>query len=75
MILAQIRSKHETGGDLRAQIAANNTGARRLSSLLDRIGPETVSFYIDELIAYTERRTRAEIAKLPKLKFPPVLDP
>ena len=69
LILAQIRSKHETGGDLRAQIAANNTGARRLISLLDRTGPETVSFYIDELNAYTERRTRAEIAKLPKGVF------
>ena len=69
LILAQIRSKHETSGDFRAQIAANNTGARRMKSLLDRIGPETVRFYVDELIAYTERRTRAEIVKLPKGVF------
>ena len=69
LILAQVRSKHETSGDFRAQIAANNTGARRLKSLLDRIGPETIRFYVDELIAYTERRTRAEIVKLPKGVF------
>ena len=69
LILAQIRSRHETGGDLRAQIAANNTGARRFTSLLDRMGPDTVTFYIDELIDYTERRTRAELAKLPKGAF------
>src|SRR5205085_8953810 len=30
LILAQIRSKHETAADLRAQIAANTTGTRRL---------------------------------------------
>src|SRR5207302_406897 len=30
LVLAQIRSKHETGGDFRAQVAANTTGARRL---------------------------------------------
>src|SRR6185312_16319855 len=33
LILAQIRSKHETGGDLRAQVAANTTGVRRLRAL------------------------------------------
>ncbi len=69
LVLAQIRSKHETAGDFRAQIASNNTGVRRLSALLDRMGAETVAFYIDQLLAYTERRTRAEIAKLPQGVF------
>ncbi|MEE2709412.1 MAG: hydantoinase B/oxoprolinase family protein [Gemmatimonadota bacterium] len=69
LIIAQIRSKHETSGDLRAQIAANNTGIRRLQALLDRFGVASVSFYIDELMAYTERRTRAEMEKLPKGSF------
>ena len=31
LVLAQIRSKRETAGDLRAQIAANNTGIRRVN--------------------------------------------
>ncbi|MEM7115986.1 MAG: hydantoinase B/oxoprolinase family protein [Chloroflexota bacterium] len=69
LVLAQIRSKHETAGDLRAQIAANNTGARRLQSLLQQMGRETMQFYIDELVAYTERRTQAELAKLPRGVF------
>jgi len=68
-VLAQIRSKRETAGDFRAQVAANNTGVRRLSALLERLGPKTVAFYIDELIAYTERRTRAELTRLPKGVF------
>ena len=69
LLLAQIRSKRETAGDFRAQVAANNTGMRRLSELLDRMGPESIAFYINELIAYTESRTRAEVAKLPRGVF------
>ena len=65
LILAQIRSKHETGGDFRAQIAANATGVRRLQALVARHGLETVAGTMRELLDYTERRTRAEIAALP----------
>jgi N-methylhydantoinase B len=69
LVLAQIRSRHETAGDFRAQAAANHSGARRLTALLDRFGSDIVAAYIDELIAYTERRTRAEIARLPRGSF------
>ena len=69
LVLAQIRSKAETAGDFRAQIAANNTGLRRLGALLDRFGPGTVDFYIAELIAYTEQRARADLARLPRGVF------
>jgi len=65
LVLAQIRSKHETAGDFRAQVAANATGARRLGALLDRQGRETVDTYMQELLAYTERRTRAAVSRLP----------
>jgi N-methylhydantoinase B len=69
LVLAQIRSKRETAGDLRAQIAANNTGIRRITALVERMGLATLNFYIDELLNYTERRTRAAIATLPKGTF------
>ena len=69
LVLAQIRSKRETAGDFRAQIAANTTGARRIQALLDRMGRETIESTIDELMAYTERRARADIAKLPQGTF------
>jgi len=65
LILAQIRSKHETAGDFRAQIAANATGARRLHALVARHGHPTIVAAMQELLDYTERRTRAEIAALP----------
>ncbi len=69
LVLAQIRSKHETGGDFRAQVAANHTGTRRLTGLIARLGLETIAFYIEELLTYTERRVRAEVAKLPQGEF------
>ncbi len=69
LVLAQIRSKRETAGDFRAQIASNNTGVRRVKNLVERMGPEVVDFYMKELIAYTERRTLAEVSKLPRGVF------
>jgi N-methylhydantoinase B len=64
-ILANVRAPTEVAGDLRAQVACNDLGIRRISQILDRFGPEEVSFYLDALLSYTERRTRAELAKLP----------
>src|SRR6185503_10507442 len=69
LILAQIRSKRETAGDFRAQVAANNTGRRRIAALIDRFGDRTVDASLAELLAYTERRARAELARLPRGVF------
>jgi len=69
LLLAQIRSKHETAGDLRAQVAANATGVRRLQALVERHGLATVRAVADELLAYTERRARAALAELPRGVF------
>ena len=66
LVLSQIRSKEETAGDFRAQVAANNTGIRRLQLLIDRYGPEEISFYMGQLLSYTRRRALAEIKRLPK---------
>jgi N-methylhydantoinase B len=65
LVLAQIRSKHETAGDFRAQVAANNTGVRRVQTLAARHGRDTLRATMEELLAYTERRTLAELAALP----------
>jgi N-methylhydantoinase B len=65
LVLAQIRSKRETAGDFRAQIASNRTGALRIDEIIDRYGLAEFNRYIDEIIEYTDRRTRAEVAKLP----------
>ena len=65
MILANVRAKKEVAGDLRAQISANHLGMRRLAAVLDRYGLDTVRFYTEHILDYTEKRTRAELAKLP----------
>jgi N-methylhydantoinase B len=65
LVLAQIRSKHETAGDFRAQIAANTTGVRRVQALVQRHGIDTIRATMEELLEYTERRARAELATLP----------
>ena len=66
LVLAQIRSKRETAGDFRAQVASNLTGIRRVNEIIDRFGMDEFLRYVDEIVDYTSRRTRAEIEKLPK---------
>ncbi|MCC6945514.1 MAG: hydantoinase B/oxoprolinase family protein, partial [Thermomicrobiales bacterium] len=65
LVLSQVRARRETAGDFRAQLAANITGAQRFQALVDRHSVEEIRAYIAELIAYTDRRTTVEIARLP----------
>ena len=66
LILSQIRSKRETAGDFRAQIAANFTGQRRLNELVGRVGRAELDQYTDAIIDYTRRRTEGDLRKLPR---------
>jgi N-methylhydantoinase B len=66
LILANVRAQREVAGDMRAQISANNMGLRRLAALYDRYGGERMTAIIGELLDYTEKRTRIELAKLPR---------
>src|SRR2546429_1988908 len=52
-------------GDLRAQVAANELGARRLIELVERIGVTRHRQSVDELLDYGERRGRAAKRALP----------
>ena len=65
LVLAQIRSKRETAGDFRAQVASNVTGAKRVCELIDRYGLPEFERYVNEIVEYTRRRTRSELKKLP----------
>lgn len=65
MFAANIRAKRETAGDFRAQIAANVTAERRMVELLERFGLEHLDEYAEELLTYTERRTRLALGRLP----------
>lgn len=64
-LVAQMRQPEQRRADLRAQLAANRAGARRLADLAARIGVATLRAATAEVLDYAERRTRACIAALP----------
>jgi N-methylhydantoinase B len=63
---ANVRGKKESAGDLRAQVASNKLGARRIGELLDKYGVEVVNAAIEQLHKYTECRVRHEFARFPE---------
>jgi len=68
-LVEQMRNPDERRGDLRAQLAAQRLGARRIGELCARRGREEVAAAMDELVAYSERRVRAGIAALPDGRY------
>ncbi len=60
-----VRAAQLVVGDMEAQVAACRIGADRFTELLDRYGVETVRAASEDLMDYSERLLRREIAKLP----------
>ena len=69
LFVANARNPDERRGDLRAQLAAQRLGARRVADLCARRGRDEVAAAMGELIAYSERRVRAGIAALPDGRY------
>lgn len=65
ILLANVRLPGNTEGDIAAQMAGVQTGMRRFHSMLERYGVDAVQAGIEEIIAYSERHMRSEIAKIP----------
>jgi N-methylhydantoinase B/oxoprolinase/acetone carboxylase alpha subunit len=65
LIRANVRVPHQTIGDLRAQLAACHIGERAVHEIIRHYGPQTFVQAADDLIDYTERLMRAEIAAWP----------
>jgi N-methylhydantoinase B len=63
-LIARMRSPGQREADLRAQLAANRTGAIRLLELARRSGPGALREAMRETLDYGERRTRAGIEAL-----------
>ncbi|HEV2060785.1 MAG TPA: hydantoinase B/oxoprolinase family protein, partial [Solirubrobacteraceae bacterium] len=64
-LVGQMRQPDQRRADLRAQLAANRIGARRLVELAERLGAERLREATAAVLDYAERRTRACIAALP----------
>jgi N-methylhydantoinase B len=69
LIAINVRVPDRVLGDLKAQYAACQIGARELVKLVERYGAKTVQAYMAELLDYAERLTRAEISTWPKGTF------
>jgi N-methylhydantoinase B len=63
-LAARMRNPAERIADLRAQRAANLTGARRVAELIERMGLEPLRAGMAEILDYAERRTRASLAEV-----------
>lgn len=68
LLLANVRNPREVEGDVAAQEACCQTGARRLLDLLRRYGPD-VDRYAEALQRYARRRMIAAIRRLPPGRF------
>jgi len=64
LLMENVRTKVEFKGDLMAQVAANNVGARRMRELFQKHGEEFVFAHMREIMDYSERRIRAGIRNL-----------
>jgi N-methylhydantoinase B len=68
-LLENVRTPHEREGDLRAQIGACRIGERRLHELMHKFALPLLNSLAKELFDYSERLTRAEIARMPSGVF------
>ncbi len=65
LIMSNVRTPEIQMGDVRAQIAANNTGARRVAELVEQHGVDTLHEAMDQTMDHSERRMREEISAMP----------
>ena len=66
ILLSNVRTKEIRMGDLRAQMAANLLGKKRILELAVRYGVETLHEAMEEIMTYSEKRMRLEIGKMRK---------
>ncbi len=65
LLRANVRTPDETVGDLYAQTACNDVGARSLLRFMDEFGLESVDPLADEIIGRSERAMREAIRQVP----------
>lgn len=64
LLLSNVRTPEVRLGDLRAQMAANLLGKRRMLEVIEKYGLKTTQEAVEEIMNYSERRTRNEIRKM-----------
>ena len=69
IMLANVRMPEQNWGDLKAQIAAMNTGECRAHEMIAKFGIQTFKEGIGDLLDYAERQARAIVADLPDGRY------
>jgi N-methylhydantoinase B len=70
IVRANVRTPDETIGDLYAQTACNDVGARSLAQLLEEFDLDSIEELSDEIVSRSERAMRSAIAELPDGTYP-----
>ncbi len=65
VLLANVRTPRQNYGDLRAMIGAVDLGVERISAIVRKYGPAIFRRTCEDLMDYSERRMRAELAEFP----------
>ncbi|MBE0623347.1 MAG: hydantoinase B/oxoprolinase family protein [Burkholderiales bacterium] len=68
-IRTNVRTPKEVIGDLYAQVAAGEVGARRLVQMIDEFGLEDIEDLADEIINRSEKAVREAVAAFPEGRF------
>jgi len=69
LILNNSRRPYHMRGDLMAQVSACRTGARAVGYLAAKYGNEFLEACAQELMEYSERRTRAQLSAIPEGRY------
>jgi N-methylhydantoinase B len=69
MITSNVRTPRITIGDLKAQIAANSMGERRVIEVIERYGVDVVQEAVDKAMTISEKRLRKALEEMPDGEF------
>lgn len=69
LFLENVRVPHFQGLDLKGQIASNNVAREKILELAGRYGVENLKSCYEEIIAFSEEKTRERIKILPRGKY------
>ena len=65
ILLTNVRMPEQNWGDMKAQLAAVNTGERKVLEMIEKFGADTFRQGIDDLLDYAESQARDIIRDLP----------
>jgi N-methylhydantoinase B len=69
ILLGNVRARDQNWGDLKAQVAAMNTGSKKVHEMIARFGIDDFRDGMEALLAYSEGQARSIIATIPNGEY------